>query len=76
MYEANGIKFESFGAAIKSADATKTNVYLVLPDGSKVSRWSPAPPASAKRQRRYLDQKAAYEAQERMLAAQAAKRAG
>ncbi len=71
MYEANGVKFASFSAAIKAAEATGANVYLILADGSKASRWSPIPKAdpktAAKRTLRYLGQKNAYEAQQRMM---------
>jgi len=71
MYEANGVKFASFRAAIKAADATGANVYVILPDGSKANRWSPIPKAdpktAEKRTLRYLGQKNAYEAQQRMM---------
>ena len=59
--EATGNTFASFNQAIREANIFKCNVL----DENGNSKWSPAPPVSAKRMRRYNEQLAAYQAQRR-----------
>jgi len=65
--KSTGEKFDSFFAAIEAANAIRSEIY----DRDGVRRWAPAPVVSAKRMRHYLEQKAAYEAQQRMRATRA-----
>ena len=65
MYEANEIKFDSYLKAVAYANANKVEVFEVRADGSKIRRWAPAAPVTSRKMRRYLEQKAAYEAQEK-----------
>lgn len=68
MYGVNGKRFSSFMQARRAASAANAEVMLLDEDGRVVrSVWHPAPPPSAKRMRRYRQQKAAYEAQQRLL---------
>ena len=66
MYTANGKTFELFWDALQYAKVAKCEVILVEQNRTV---WHPAPPVSAKRMQRYLNQKAAYEAQQRAMAA-------
>jgi hypothetical protein len=66
MYHVNEIKFDSFLAAVAFAN---TNKAVVIEVATGVQRWEPAPKVSNARMRRYREQKAAYEAQQRAKAA-------
>jgi hypothetical protein len=60
MYLVNNTTFCSYMDAIKSAKAANANVILTTTGEVK---WSPLPPVSAKRMRRYHSQMNAYNAQ-------------
>ena len=62
MYKVKGKTFDSFMKAMRYAQSIKAEVFEVE---TGLRRWAPADPISAKRMRRYENQKAAYEAQER-----------
>lgn len=59
---ASGNTHRSFLAAVREADALKCNVVDTVTGASK---WSPAPPVSSARMKRYREQLAAYNAQQR-----------
>ena len=59
MYSVDGLKFTSFMEAIATAKCRNSQVVQI--DNGLV-RWTPPSPVSAKRKRRYQNQKAAYEA--------------
>ena len=61
MYEANGIKFDSFTKAVAYADSVKVEVFGVR-EGRRV--WAPAAPVSSKKMKMYRERLAAYKAQE------------
>ena len=62
MYEVNGQKFEMFMQAVRFAQPIGAEVFEVE---TGIRRWAPAPKVDAKRVRRYNEQKAAYEAQQK-----------
>lgn len=62
MYQVADQKFESFLAAVNVAKASGDDVIEVE---TGMRRWTPAPKVSAKKARRYLEQKAAYDAQQK-----------
>ena len=59
MYSVNDTTFEFFSDAVKAAKAISGNVILVATGDVK---WSPAPPVSASKLRRYQSQFNAYNA--------------
>lgn len=63
MYEikSTGEKFDSFIQATRVAATIGSEVFEVE---TGLRRWAPAPKVSAKRTRQYLEQKAAYAAQQ------------
>ena len=63
MYTVNEKTFNSFMKAMRYAQSIKAEVFEVE---TGLRRWAPAAPVSAKRMRRYENQKAAYDAQERL----------
>ena len=65
LYLVDGETFTSFSEAVRVADSRKSNV-IEIATGRQ--RWSPAPPVGIARLERYRDQKAAYEAQQRLAA--------
>ena len=64
-YTVNQIGFDSFLAAVKQAQIENT---VVIETATGKTRWSPAPPVSAARMRKYREHKSAYDAQCRMNA--------
>jgi hypothetical protein len=62
MYQVNGQKFEMFMQAVRFAQQIGAEVFEVE---TGIRRWHPAPKVDAKRARRYTEQKAAYEAQQK-----------
>lgn len=62
MYEVNGQKFDSYFNAIATAKIQGADV---VETETGIRRWTPAAKISSKKIRRYHEQKAAYEAQER-----------
>jgi hypothetical protein len=64
-YHVNEIGFSGFIAALRYAETIRGNVIETA--NGKV-RWSPAPPVSAARMRKYRNQQNAYAAQCRMNA--------
>jgi len=63
-YQANDKQFDNFSEAIKYANTIKCDI-IEIANGK--TRWTPAPPVSAKRIRDYNNRKAAYEAQQPTL---------
>jgi hypothetical protein len=64
-YQANDKQFADFFEAIRYANTVKCDIVEIA---TGKTRWTPAPPVSAKRIRDYNNRKAAYEAQQRMIA--------
>jgi hypothetical protein len=64
-YHVNEIEFSGFIAAVRYAETIRGNVIETAT--SKV-RWSPTPPVSAAKMRKYRDHQNAYAAQCRMNA--------
>lgn len=62
MYSVNNETFDSFMAAVRAAEKIGAEVFEVE---TGIRRWHPAPKVDAKRMRRYHEQKAAYEAQQK-----------
>lgn len=71
-YTVNGIGFDSFTKAVASASSIGADV-IDSATGSR--KWTPAPKASKSAWLRYANRKSAYDAQERLNAVQAARRA-
>ncbi len=63
MYKVNDKEFQSFLEAVIFANTIDAKVYEIA---TGLERWSPAPKVSSKRMLRYLGQKNAFEAQERL----------
>ena len=63
MYTVNGKEFSSYFAAIAEAKVHRADV-IETATGNR--RWTPPAQVSAKKMRRYEQQKAAYEAQQSM----------
>jgi hypothetical protein len=59
MYAVNNTTFDFFSDAVKAAKAVNANVILVATGDVK---WSPAPPVSSAKLRRYQSQLNAYNA--------------
>ena len=58
-YSVDGKEFKNYGDAVECAKAANSVVILIATGQVK---WKPLPPVSNKRMKRYLNQKAAYEA--------------
>jgi hypothetical protein len=65
IYTVNQIGFNSFLAAVKQAQSENT---VVIEIATGKTRWSPAPPVSSAKMRKYRDHQNAYAAQCRMNA--------
>lgn len=61
-YTVGGKPFASFTAAVAAASRTESTVVEVA---TGLTRWSPAPPVSARRVAYYQERVAAYEASKR-----------
>lgn len=68
MYQVAARLFTSYLQAVTVAKENGAEVFEVREDGSRIRRWAPAAPASAKQWRMYHERLAAYAAQERAKA--------
>ena len=62
IYRVNSTEFTSFKAAVDFARSIDAEVFQI---DNGLRRWAPASKPSPRRVRQYLEQKAAYEAQQR-----------
>jgi hypothetical protein len=64
MYKVETQEFTSYLAAVRAAEKIGAEVFEV---STGVRRWTPAPKVTAKRARRYVEQKAAFAAQQKLM---------
>lgn len=63
IYSVKEKGFKTFTEAVEHASSINAEVIQI---SNGLRRWAPAPKVSARRQHQYRNQKAAYEAQQRM----------